>query len=300
MGIERTLQPASAGREDGMAEVGPGPGYTATLAAVGRAIHAESDRPLVTDDLALELAGEAGTALLAQLTGRLPEASRKALGLAFAVRTRFVEDAVEAAIREGIRQYVILGAGLDSFAYRRADLITHLKVFEVDRAASQAWKRRRLEEMGIAIPSTVAFVPVDIEAGDTRRRLIDAGFDFSSPAVVSAIALSQYLAQPALEKIFELVGSLAPGSRMVVTYVVPAAELSELAASGLAWTMSQAEERGEPFLSLFGAREFDELMHRSGFSRVEQAGPQELIRLYLADRPDAQLTGIERLVTAYV
>jgi methyltransferase (TIGR00027 family) len=283
-----------------MAEVGSGPGYTATLAAVGRAIHAESNRPLVADHLALGLAGEAGTALLAQLTSQLPEASRKTLGLAFAVRTRFVEDAVEAAIQEGAGQYVILGAGLDSFAYRRADLSRRLKVFEVDRAASQAWKRRRLEEMGVAIPASVAFVPVDIETGDTRKHLAEAGFDFSAPAIVSAIALTQYLAEPALESVLELFGSLAPGSRMVITYVVPASELSELAAAGLAWTMSQAAERGEPFLSLFRPDEFDELLRRSGFSRVEHAGPDELIQLYLADRPDAQLTGIERLATAYV
>src|SRR6202140_1810810 len=105
-----------------MPEVEQGPGYTATLAAVGRAVHAESERPLVADHLALGLAGEAGAALLAQLTSQLPEASRQSFGLAFAVRARFVEDAVDVAMREGVEQYVILGAGLDSFAYRRPDV----------------------------------------------------------------------------------------------------------------------------------------------------------------------------------
>jgi methyltransferase (TIGR00027 family) len=278
----------------------PGPGHTATLAAVGRAIHAESERPLVADHLALGLAGEAGATLMAQLTSQLPDTSRQSLGLAFAIRTRFVEDAVEAAIQDGVGQYVILGAGLDSFAYRRPELSERLKIFEVDRPASQAWKRSRLESMGVAIPSSVAFVPLDAEKGDLSAALVKAGFDRSAPAIVSAIALTQYLAQPAIERIFELVAAFAAGTRLVVTYVVPAAELSEMAAAGLAWTMSQAEERGERFLSLFRPVEFDELLRRSGFSRVEQVGPRELIQTYLANRPDAQLTGIERLAVAWV
>ena len=282
------------------ADIEAGPGYTATLAAVGRAVHAESDRPLVADHLALSLAGEAGAALLAQLTNQLPEASRQTFGLAFAVRTRFVEDAVEEAIQEGVGQYVILGAGLDSFAYRRADLVGRLNIFEVDRAGAQAWKRRRLAELGVAIPPSVRYVAIDHETGQLRKGLLDAGFDLAAPAIVSAIALTQYLALPAIERILQLVASLAAGSRLVVTYVVPAAELTELAAAGLAWTMSQAEARGEPFLSLFGADEFDRLLLRSGFARVYQVGPRELVQRYLADRPDAQLTGIERLATAYV
>jgi methyltransferase (TIGR00027 family) len=283
-----------------MGEVESGPGHTATLAAVGRAIHAESERPLVADHFALGLAGEAGSTLMAQLTSQLPEASRQSFGLAFAIRTRFVEDAVEAAIEDGIGQYVILGAGLDSFAYRRPDLSERLKIFEVDRAASQAWKRSRLEKMDIAILASVAFVPLDHETDDLHRGLVGAGFDLAAPAIVSAIALTQYLAQPAIGRILELVASFPPGSRLVVTYVVPAGELSEMAAAGLAWTMSQAAERGEPFLSLFRSGEFDELLRRSGFSRVEDAGPRELLQMYLADRPDAQLTGIERLATAWV
>jgi len=283
-----------------MGEGEAGPGYTATLAAVGRAIHAGSERPLVTDHLALGLAGEPGDRLMAQLTSQLPEPSRQSLGLAFAIRTRFVEDAVDAAIQDGIGQYVILGAGLDSFAYRRPDLSERLKIFEVDRAASQEWKRSRLEDMGVTVPGSVAFVPLDADRGDLREGVVKAGFDPSRPAIVSAIALTQHLAQPAIERILELVASFAAGSRLVVTYVVPATELTETAAAGLAWTMSQAADRGEPFLSLFRPVEFEELLERSGFSRVEDFGPHQLIQRYLSDRPDAQLTGIERLAAAWV
>jgi len=283
-----------------MAEVESAPGHTATLAAVGRAFHLESDNPLVKDHLALGLAGEAGTTLQAELTKQLPEASRLAFGLAFAIRARFVEDAVDSAVRDGVRQYVILGAGLDSFAYRRPDLNEGLKIFEVDRAGAQAWKRRRLAELDVSIPASVAFVPIDHETDDLRAGLTDAGFDASAPAIVSAMALTQYLAPPAIEKILNLVGTFASGSRLILTYVVPATELSDLAAAGLAWTMSQAEARGERFLSLFRPDEIDDLIQRNGFLRVDHFGPRELIDLYLADQPDAQLTGIERLATASV
>src|SRR5258708_33387606 len=138
---------------------------------------------------------------MAQLTSQLPEASLQSFGRAFAIRTRFVEDAVEAAIHDGIGQYVILGAGLASFAYRRGALSERLKVFEVDQAASQAWKHRRLEEMGVAIPPSVAFVPLDAEVDDLGQALTGAGFDMRVPAIVSAIAATQYLTHPALARI---------------------------------------------------------------------------------------------------
>src|SRR4029077_5183104 len=121
--------------------------------------------------------------------------------LAFAIRTRFVEDAVERAVDDGIGQYVILGAGLDSFAYRRTDLSRRLRIFEVDRSSAQAWKRLRLREMGIAAPASVSFVSLDHETDDLRGGLVQAGFDLSAPAIVSAIALTQYLDRPAILRI---------------------------------------------------------------------------------------------------
>jgi methyltransferase (TIGR00027 family) len=288
-------------QESGPAEVGSAPGHTATLAAVGRALHAASDQPrLLEDHLALQLAGDAGTTLLAELTKQLPGESRETFGLLFAMRARFVEDAVDAAVQDGVAQYVILGAGLDSFAYRRADLDQRLRIFEVDRAGAQAWKRRRLEELRVAIPSSVSFVPLDHETDDLRAALVEAGFDVSAPAIVSAMALTQYLALPAIERILNLVGMFPAGSRLVMTYVVRATELTDLESAGLNWTMSQAEARGEPFLSLFRPQEIDDLIRRNGFTRVDHLGPHELRALYLTDRPEVQIPGIERLAIAFV
>ena len=289
------------GKENRPAEVGLRPGHTATLAAVGRAIHAATDKPkLLEDHLALGLAGDTGATLLAELTKQLPGDSRDTFGLLFAMRARFVEDAVDVAVKDGIGQYVILGAGLDSFAYRRPDLEQRLKIFEVDRAEAQAWKRLRLGEMGVVIPPAVSFVPLDHETDDLRQSLVDAGFDLSAPAIVSAMALIQYLALPASERMLSLVGTFPAGTRLVMTYVVPTTELTELESAGLQWTMSQAEARGEPFLSLFGPQEMDDLIRRNGFRRVDHLGPHELRALYLSGRPEVQIPGIERLAVAFV
>jgi methyltransferase (TIGR00027 family) len=277
------------------------PGHTATLAAVGRAIHLSSTHPrLVEDHLALDLAGEAGAALMSQLRGQLPASSLEGLGLAFAIRVRFVEDAVERSLQAGVSQYVILGAGLDSFAYRRADLMPHLRVFEVDLPELQAWKRNRLAELGVDVPPHLVFVPVDFESGrlSLSKELVEAGFNPSAPAIISWVAVTQYLRQEAITDTLTSLAASTAGTQLALTYVVPPGGLTEMEKGGLAWTMKQAADRGEPFLSLFYPQEVEDLLRERGFTRVEHFGPEELRRLYLKDRPDAPISGIERLAIA--
>jgi len=163
-----------------------GPSRTAVLTAVARGLHREEPRPWVYDDnLALGLAGHAGVALRERLLADVPRRQLMAFSRWICVRARFAEDLVEQAVASGIRQYVILGAGLDSFAYRRADLLAQLRVFEVDHPATQAWKRRRLISLGIARPAGLVFAPVDFERQTLRAGLEEAGFDFREPAVFS-------------------------------------------------------------------------------------------------------------------
>ena len=278
-----------------------GPGHTVTLAAVGRALHLSTQHErLIEDHLALDLAGPAGAALMAQLTAQTPPAALEGLGLAFALRARFVEDLVAEATDAGVSQYVILGAGLDTFAYRRSDLTGRLRVYEVDRPGAQAWKRARLAELGVAVPAGLVFVPVDFEAGDVGSDLSRGGFDLTATAVVSWIAVSQYLGRSAIDRTLRWAAQLPAGSRLVLTYVVPPDQLSELAQAGLAWTRSQAEARGEPFLSLFRPDEISAAMRDAGFASVEQVGDGALRHRYLQGWPDAPLTGIERLAVATV
>jgi len=237
---------------------------------------------------------------MAQLTATTPPDALEGLGLAFAVRARVVEDLVARAARAGVAQYVILGAGLDTFAYRRSDLSAQLRVFEVDRAAAQAWKRTRLAELGIPCPSGLTFVPLDFEAGDVGRELSRAGLDPMAPAVVSWIGVTQYLGRTAIDRTLRWAAGLPPPSRLVLTYVVPPDQLSELAQAGLAWTRSQAEARGERFLSLLRPDEMAVALRDAGFASVEPVEDDDLRRRYLADWPDAPLTGIERMAVATV
>ena len=148
---------------------------------------------LIEDRLALDLAGEPGVALMAQLTATTPIEALEGLGLAFAIRARFVEDMVARSLGAGVAQYVILGAGLDTFALRRRGLVEKLRVFEVDRAPAQEWNRTRLAELRIPVPHGLTFVPADLEADALEEGLLRAGFTSRSPALVSWIAVTQYL-----------------------------------------------------------------------------------------------------------
>jgi len=154
------------------------------VTAVARALYRDEPGPVILDDdLALGLAGEDGLALAKRLRTELPRAHVLAFCRWMCIRARFAEDLVERAISRGVGQYVILGAGLDSFAYRRGDLTDRIRVFEVDHPASQSWKQRRLREMGIEIPDNLVFAPVDFERQTLREGLVSAGFSFARTAV---------------------------------------------------------------------------------------------------------------------
>src|SRR5215467_12312773 len=161
------------------------PSRTAVLTAVARAAHREQSPPWVIDDyLALPLAGPEGRALLTRLRAEVPAPHLLAFSRWMCVRARFTEDIVEQAVASGIRQYLILGAGLDSFAYRRGDMLSRLRVFEVDHPASQEWKRRRLAELGSQRPSCLVFSAVDLERLGVVDGVEGAECDSVLPAVV--------------------------------------------------------------------------------------------------------------------
>lgn len=175
------------------------PSRTALLTAAGRALHREEPPPWVLDDeLAMPLAGGEGLALIEQLRSGLTGDAMLSFNRWIAVRARLPEDIVEQAMADGVGQYVILGAGLDSFAYRRRDLLGRLRVFEVDHPSSQAWKRQRLEDLSIAIPATLVFTPVDFESQTLREGLEASGFDFAALAVFSWIGVTMYLTLDAI------------------------------------------------------------------------------------------------------
>jgi methyltransferase (TIGR00027 family) len=269
--------------------------------AAARALHREEPPPWVLDDhLALGLAGAEGVSIMQTLRDELSADDLLTFSRWICVRARFAEDVVERAVAAGTRQYAILGAGLDSFAYRRPDLLARLRVFEVDHPASQAWKRERLAELGVSPPANLVFAPIDFETQTLRAGLLAAGFDFAANAVFSWIGVTMYLTLAAIEATLETVAACAPDSRIVLTYNPPRSALKD---QGLAMhsRMSQlADEMGEPWISLFTPAEAEALLRSYGFRKVDHFGPKEAIRAYFAGRPDVSLGMPQRLLVAAV
>jgi methyltransferase (TIGR00027 family) len=249
------------------------PSRTAVLTAVARDLHRQEPPPLVfDDDLAFALAGEEGAALRARLRTELPRAQVVAFSRWVCVRSRFVEDLVDDAVARGVDQYVILGAGLDSFAYRRADQLDRLRVFEVDHPASQGWKRHRLDELGIEIPDNVVFTPVDFEHQTLREGLEAAGFRFASSAVFSWIGVTMYLTLDAINDTLATIARCPPGTEVALTYDQPRRALDPFASKVTSTFAAIATEMGEPFVSLFVTDEIDALLQNHGFGEIVHFG----------------------------
>jgi methyltransferase (TIGR00027 family) len=277
------------------------PSKTAVTTAAARALHREEPPPWVLDDhLALGLAGEEGVSIARTLRDELSTEDLLTFSRWMCVRARLAEDVVERAVAAGTRQYTILGAGLDSFAYRRPDLLAQLRVFEVDHPASQAWKHERLTELGVSLPNNLVFTPVDFETQTLRDGLLAAGFDFAASAAFSWIGVTMYLTLAAIEATLETVAACPPGSRIVLTYNPPPSALQD---QGLAMhsRMSRlAGDMGEPWLSFFTPAEAEALLRRCGFAEVDHFGPAEAVRTYFAGRPDVRLGMPQRLLVATV
>ncbi len=187
----------------------------------------------------------------------------------------------------GVRQYVILGAGLDTFAQRRPEIASQLRVFEVDQPDPQAWKRQRLIELGFGIPEWLRLVPVDFEAdGSWREQLMNAGFDIGQPAVVASTGLSMYLTREANMAMLRQIAALARGSTLAMTFMPPL-ELVEAEER----PMREATERaaraaGGPFISFFTPEEILALACEAGFREVQHVSAASLTQRYFASRTD--------------
>lgn len=277
------------------------PSQSAMLTAAARALHREEAPPLILDDeLALGLAGARG--------GELIERARTLLGrdgiLSFSrwvcARARATEDLVEQSIGDGIGQYVILGAGLDSFAYRRTDLADRLRVFEVDHPASQAWKRQRLAEIGVAPPANLTFAPVDFESQTLESGLRAAGFDFASRAVFGWLGVTMYLTLDAIRATLASVASCAAGTRIALTYNQPPANVDAFGRRVTTTLAAMIGEVGEPFISVFTPDEIEDLMRSEGYVSIQHFGPEDAVRAYFPGRDDVRIANAQRLLTARV
>jgi methyltransferase (TIGR00027 family) len=183
-----------------------------------------------------------------------------------------------------VRQCVILGAGLDASAYRHSQAPG--RVFEVDLPATQAWKRARLSEVGIAIPASLSYVPVDFETVSLAEGLARAGFDASQPAFFSWLGVTMYLDEAAVVETLRFVAGCAKGSAVLLEYVIPLAGLLPMMRIPMEQMTAQLAERGEPWKSFFEPTALAEKLTALGFSHSRNWTPDELNRRYLADRAD--------------
>jgi methyltransferase (TIGR00027 family) len=187
----------------------------------------------------------------------------------------------------GLSQYVILGAGLDSFAQRRPEIASRLRVFEVDQPVPQAWKRQRLIELGFGVPDWLRFVPVDFEAGGSwREGLVTAGFDDSKPAIVVSTGVSMYLTKEANAATLREVAALAPGSTLAMTFLLPLELADPEVRPGLEMAEKGARASGTPFISFFTPPEIQSLAREAGFKDARHVSAADLTRRYFAGRTD--------------
>jgi methyltransferase (TIGR00027 family) len=278
------------------------PSLTAQRVALRRAAHQLFDDPIVFEDaLALAIIGPAAAAQLRSEAASQREPVARSLRAFMSVRSRYAEDQLATAVKRGVRQYVVLGAGLDTFAYRNRHSGAGLRVFEVDHPATQAWKRDVLGVAGIAIPSGMVFVPVDFERDTLAQSLRGAGFDANGPAFFSWLGVTIYLTPETFASTLAFVRSMPPQSGIVFDYAVARQSLSLVEQTTLEVLTRRVGAVGEPFQLFFEPQELGRQLTRMGFEHLEDLGREEINARYFAGRPDGlQVTnGIGRLVSAW-
>ncbi len=254
------------------------PSRTALSAAAHRAAHqvAEGGR-IFSDPLALRILGSRADAIVAQMTA---DPSRRGMRLFIAARTRFAEDALAAAVVRGVRQLVVLGAGLDTFAYRNPHEDTGLAVFEIDHPATQAWKRARLAEAGVTPPASLTYTPVDFERSTLAEGLTAAGFDPGRPSFFTWAGVVPYLTREAVLATLAFIGALPGGAEVTFDYSDPPATLPPDLRAAQAERAAAVAAAGEPWLTTFAPEDLAAELATRGFTEIEDLGPREISERY--------------------
>ena len=256
---------------------------TALRVALRRAAHQIHDSPVVfKDPLAVAILGEAYAEELQRTPLRPDRPFSIGLRAFLVARSRYAEDNLRRAVEAGVYQYVLLGAGLDTFAYRNP--YAELRVFEVDHPATQQWKRELLQRNHIAIPESVTYAPVDFERQSLSTQLGDAGFNSQAPAFFAWLGVVPYLTLEAFRATLSFIAAQRPGSGLTLDYGQPRAVLpflERLAHDSLA---SRVEKAGEPFQLFFTPAEIAEEL--SDFHSLEDLGAAEINARYFGQRGD--------------
>jgi methyltransferase (TIGR00027 family) len=276
------------------------PSRTAERVAIRRAVHQLLDDPLIHDDpLALTILGDDQAAAMRADPRRFGDGPVAQVLRAFlAVRSRMAEDSLAEAVAAGVRQYVVLGAGLDTFAYRNP--YPGLRVFEVDHPATQAWKRQRLVDARIPIPEGVTFAAVDFSSESLPAALRAAGLRSEESSFFSWLGVTPYL-EPA--NVLGTLAAIAPfaanGGGVVFDYNVPPAALAPARRAGFEVLAGRVAAAGETFRGFFEPEALVATMRATGFREVRDLGPEELNARFLSYRADGLRVGsVGHILTA--
>jgi methyltransferase (TIGR00027 family) len=269
-----------------MTEQTPVPDNTAIRVALWRALHLEVDAapPVFDDRIGLQIAAPDDG--WRERPDMHPEGT-KPFRASIIGRARFIEDLVVEQAAAGVNQYVILGAGLDTFAQRRRPEESSLQVFEIDQPATQAWKQQRLAELGYEPSAWLHFVPVDFEAGGSwLDELAKAGFDAHQPAVIASTGVSMYLTKEATATTMRQVAGLAAGSTFAMSFLLPLELADPEVRPGMEMAEKGARAAGTPFISFYLPAEILALARESGFREAEHVSAAAIAQRYFAGRTD--------------
>ena len=269
------------------------PSLTAYKAAMMRAAHQILDKPKVFEDpIALRIIGNQSASYIHSKKRSFKTKLQNYLRAIVVARNRFVEDELCGAIKRGVRQYVILGAGFDTFAYRNPYTSNGLRVFEVDHPATQEWKRKQLKAVGIQIPETLAFVPLDFNSQSIGDKLRKAGFRIAERSLFSWLGVTMYLTRETMMATLEHIFSSTPsGSEIVFDYVVPPSSQEFLRRLVFRLLSNRVRGAGEPWKSFFEPNSLVMDLKTIGFTQAEDIGPEKINALFFKDRADKLKVG---------
>jgi methyltransferase (TIGR00027 family) len=264
------------------------PSQTARRAAAYRAIHQTLEGGAIFNDrFALRILDDKTAAALNEIA---TDDALRPMRLYIAARSRFSEDTMANCVASGVRQVVVLGAGLDTFSLRNPYADLGLRVFEVDYPATQRWKRDRIRAAGLSQPPSLVFAPIDFERESLEDGLARAGFNVQAPAFFQWLGVVMYLTRDAVSSTLKFMSEL-PQASVVFDYAEP---FQNYHVERRAWIMAQAESaaaRGEPWLSLFEPAELHELLRRAGFNEIEDLGAFEMAERFYGDLAQGMTLG---------
>jgi len=266
---------------------------TAHKVAMMRAAHQLFDDPTIFNDpMALSIIGTQGVSEIRAEEQKYKTRLHSRLRAIVVARSKFVEDELSDAVERGTRQYVILGAGLDTFAYRNPYSAGELNIFEVDYPATQVWKRRRLNTARIPLPGNVTFVPIDFENQSLAGRLRDAGFREDVPSFFSLLGVTMYLTRETIMETMTYIASSVPSSSHIVfDYTIPPSSQPWLSRLVFYLLARKIATIGEPWESFYDPKLLMMDLASIGFTQAKDLSPEEMNERFFKHRSDHLMVG---------